>query len=258
MKCVPPNAHFLILVSVGLATTGVVAWLWGSLPERDASFVQPSAIGVSSLPLPSEAAATPETSILASPTAAASPAIAADKQSSAPTASAAEIAQRQAALRESINAAAGIANVQKRNETLARLCYQWAELDPRGAVALADGFHLDEAGVLENLTLQWALVDLPAARTWIDARPANDSKSRLVARIGFLWAQTDPRAAANYILDQTRPGEIQAEAAISVLHQWAQQDCKAALTWAQSFPTGDLRDRALRETLFATTGGKAN
>lgn len=173
-------------------------------------------------------------------------------------ASDAEIAWKQAALREAMNAAAGIADVAKRNETLARLCYQWAELDPRGAVTLANSFHLNEAGVLENLTLQWALVDLSAARTWIDARPANDSRSRLVARIGFLWAQTDPRAAANYILDQTLPGEIQAEAAISVLHQWAQQDRKAALTWAQSFPAGELRDRAVNEMLFATTGSNAN
>lgn len=157
-----------------------------------------------------------------------------------------------------MNAAAGAADAPRRNETLARLCYQWAEFDPRGAMMLANGFHLEAAGVLENLALQWAAADLSAARTWIDARPAGETKARLVARIGFLWAQTDPRAAANYILDQMSPGDIQAEAAISVLHQWAQQDPAAALAWAQSFPTGDLRDRALSEMLFATTGGNAN
>jgi len=169
----------------------------------------------------------------------------------------ADLARKQAELRTAMNAAAGIANIQKRNETLAQLCYHWAEFDPRGAVSLASGFRLDVAGVLENLTQQWASVDLPAARAWIDACPPGDAKARLVARIGFLWAQTEPETAANYIIDGTLPGEIQTEAAISVLHQWAQQDPDAAIAWARKFPAGELRERALSEASPPARSGNA-
>ena len=165
----------------------------------------------------------------------------------------AAIARKRSELSTAFNAAAAITNIQRRNETLAQLCYYWAEFDPRGAVSLASSFGLEENGVLENLAQQWAGVDLNATRAWVDARPPGESKSRLVARISYLIAQNDPEFAANYILDQTSPGEIQTEAAISILHQWSQQDSAAATSWARTFPPGELRERALHE-VFPVAG----
>lgn len=160
-----------------------------------------------------------------------------------------EVEARQTELRAAMSAATQILDIQQRHEALASLCYQWAECDPRGALELALTYRLEEApgAVIENLTQQWAAADLPAAREWIDAQPPSDFRSGLVARVGFLWARSNPEAAAQYVVSKTSPGPIQEEAAISVLHQWAQQDGTAALAWAQAFPPGALRDRALRE-----------
>jgi len=168
----------------------------------------------------------------------------------------AEIVRRKAELQTALKAAGRIPDLERRNEALTALCYRWAELDPREALQLALSCRLDQApgAVVENLAQQWAAADLAAAREWIDAQPPSDFRSDLAARIGFLWAQTDAKAAAQYVLREITPGPVQEEAVISVLHQWAQQDAASALAWAQTFPSGDLRDRALHEVLSFDTG----
>lgn len=157
---------------------------------------------------------------------------------------------RQAELREALVVAAQIADLSRRNEALAALCYHWAELDPRGAleIALAHRLHEAPGAVIANLAQQWAVIDFTAARKWIDEQPPSDLRSDLVARIGLLWAKSDPEAAADYVLSKTTPGPAQEEAAISVLHQWALRDRVAARAWASKFPQGELRERALWET----------
>jgi hypothetical protein len=53
--------------------------------------------------------------------------------------------------------------------------------------------------------------------------------------------------AAQLIIADLPPGPKQTEAAISVLHKWALQDVDGAAAWAEQFPAGPLRDRALNE-----------
>jgi hypothetical protein len=162
-----------------------------------------------------------------------------------------EITKEQAQLRAAFATANALADPQARAQTLGNLCYRWAAFDPPGAVNLAFDYQLEEApgGILENLAQQWAAVDLQAVRTWIDAQTPGDLRSRIVARIGFLWAQSDPAAAAAYIVEKIPPGSEQTEAAISVIYQWTRQDPEAATAWARNFPAGPLRDRALKEAL---------
>lgn len=141
-----------------------------------------------------------------------------------------------------------IENVEQRNTAMARVCYQWAEFDPRGAIEHALAWQLEEVpGLFENLALQWASADLPAARAWTETQPPSEFRSELVMRIGFALAQNDPEAAARYVVRETAPGPIQTEAAITVLHQWLQRDPDAASAWANEFPAGPLRERALNE-----------
>jgi hypothetical protein len=78
-------------------------------------------------------------------------------------------------------------------------------------------------------------------------QPAGEQRDRLLARIAFVESQTNPDAAVRLVVDQMSAGTAQAEAAISVMHQWALRDPAAAMAWAESFPPGDLHDRAVNE-----------
>lgn len=115
---------------------------------------------------------------------------------------------------------------------------------------LACDFRLQDTGALANLAHQWAATDLRGARAWIGAQPPGEMKAQLAARIGYLWSRTEPENAANYVLDEIPPGENQVEAVISVLHQWAESDRRGAMAWAQAFPQGELRERAMREAFL--------
>lgn len=160
----------------------------------------------------------------------------------------ASIEARKAELLASQEAALQIADPDQRNSALARICYQWAEFDPLGAIEHALSWQLEAVpGLFENLAQQWASTDLPAARAWAETQPPSEFRSELVMRIGFVLAQTDPEAAAHYVVRETEPGPSQTEAAIAVLHQWLKKDPDAAAAWANAFPPGPLRERALLE-----------
>ena len=161
---------------------------------------------------------------------------------------AAESETKKAELLAAREAALQIADPNERTAAMARVCYQWAEFDPRGAIEHALAWQLEEVpGLFENLALQWASADLPAARAWTETQPPSEFRSELVMRIGFALAQKDPEAAAHYVLRETTPGPTQTEAAIAVLHQWFQKDPEAAAAWANGFPAGPLKERALQE-----------
>jgi hypothetical protein len=163
-----------------------------------------------------------------------------------------EVETRKAELLTACDAALQIADVGQRNAALSRVCYQWAEFDPLGAIEHALAWQLEEVpGLFENLALQWASADLPAARAWTETQPPSEFRSELVMRIGFALAQNDPEAAAHYVVRETEPGPSQTEAAITVLHQWLQKDPDAASAWANGFPAGALRERALQEVAGA-------
>jgi hypothetical protein len=147
-----------------------------------------------------------------------------------------------------------------RTETLARICREWAGFDPRGAVERAIEWDLgDVPGLFENLALQWASHDLPSALAWAELQTTGSFRAELIARIAFAMAQEDPAAAANFLSREIDAGPEQDEAAISVLHQWALRDPAAAQAWAEAFPAGDLRERALQEVagIMAYRGGES-
>ena len=65
--------------------------------------------------------------------------------------------------------------------------------------------------------------------------------------MAFTRSKENPVDAATLVVEWISPGEVQNEAAISVLHQWVLREPDAALAWAQLFPDENLRDRALKE-----------
>ena len=150
---------------------------------------------------------------------------------------------------EAFAAAAAISDPARRDEALVRLCYERAETNPRVALELALSHRLEEVpgGVIGNLAQQWATIDISAARAWVELQPPGEIREELVGRIGYLWSLSDPAAAAAFVTAETAPGEAQVEAALSVLHQWKDRDPAAARAWAECFPDGPERERALHE-----------
>jgi hypothetical protein len=145
--------------------------------------------------------------------------------------------------------AARIGDAAKRQQAQEFVCLTLAQTDPRRAVlaAIDTGLCDSDAGLLENLTAQWATNDFSAAHAWVRQQEASDWRDDLVARIAFAGSQSDPAAAAQLVVGEMAPGPKQNEAAISVLHQWALRDLGAAASWANAFPEGNLRTRALSE-----------
>jgi hypothetical protein len=135
----------------------------------------------------------------------------------------------------------------KRDVVSEMVCSEIAETNPAAAAILADGYGAGCTNILENLMAQWAGQDMQAAYGWAAARPAGTQRDSLLSRIAFVESKTDPQDAATLVAQQIASGQIQDEAAVSVLHQWAQKDSAAAMRWAQSFSAGTLHDRAVNE-----------
>jgi len=142
-----------------------------------------------------------------------------------------------------LNAPAG----EKRDTVAEMACAHIAESDPARAVSLAEGYSGGCSNLLENLVHQWAEQNEPAARAYAMIKPPGEERDRLLSRVAFARSKENPIEAANLVAEWISPGEVQNEAAISVLHQWALRDPSAALAWAQLFPEEALRDRALAE-----------
>jgi hypothetical protein len=151
----------------------------------------------------------------------------------------------------------------KQRLTIAEIaCSYLAQTNAAAAVTLAEnclggGTNDSAQFLLDNMAQQWAGQDMQAASAWALAKPAGEQRDSLLQRIAIVQAKTSPADAAQLISQQMSPGPTQNEAAISVLYQWAQTDAAAALAWAESFPAGDLRDRAIKEVknVSAVTAG---
>jgi hypothetical protein len=127
------------------------------------------------------------------------------------------------------------------------VCARVAESNPAEAVALAERYAGGCSNLLENLVHQWADQNESAARAYAINKPPGEERDRLLSRVAFTRSKENPADAAKLVAEWISPGEVQNEAAISVLHQWALRDPDAALAWAQLFPEESLRGRALKE-----------
>lgn len=134
-----------------------------------------------------------------------------------------------------------------REEALTDACFQIAQTDPKRAVMLAGHFKLNRDSVLQPLAQQWAAQDLPAACAWVAEQPDDDQRNALATGVTFIWSQTEPASAVQYVLNQMTPGSSQDAAVLMVLHQWATKDPAGATAWVEQFPPGPMRDLAADE-----------
>lgn len=151
-------------------------------------------------------------------------------------------------LEEDVSRAAQIASAAERESVLVAACLRWAEIEPADSLRIARVLGLDQVSnaVCEDIIQKWAVRDFASAAGWAGNEPAGEQRDRLMARLAYVRAQTQPAVAAKLVVEQIPAGAVQTEAGICVLHQWALRDFDAAMAWANSFP-GELQDRGRQE-----------
>ena len=145
--------------------------------------------------------------------------------------------------------AGGLKVEYEREAALADAGTELARENPGRALQLIGrSLRADEPSpALEKLAHQWAEKDFAAALAWTLVNSAGAQRDQLLARLAFVQARENAPAAARLVAEEMKAGEIQNEAVISVLHQWAPRDLTGASAWAGRIPESALRERALAE-----------
>lgn len=144
--------------------------------------------------------------------------------------------------------AAQLQNPEERDAALNYVCYQVSQSDPEQAIEVATHHGIGgQKGLIQNLAEQWATKDFSSAGAWASTLSTGEERNQIYMRLALVLSKTAPREAAQLLLDQIAPGAMQAEAAISVLHQWAICDYDGAAAWVARFPAGEIRERAVQE-----------
>lgn len=137
----------------------------------------------------------------------------------------------------------------ERDSMVEAVCISAAVTDPLKAIEAAREFRdpARESGIVENIADHWAARDLPGVTRWARKLPKEGNRDQIIARIAFVQSMSDPIAAANLILAEIPQGEIQDEAAMTVIHQWALKNPAEARAWVNAFPASSLQTRAMAE-----------
>ena len=136
----------------------------------------------------------------------------------------------------------------ERMSTLQNVCLEIAQSDPEAAIRTIENLALtDYKTSLDSMAQLWAARDISAATAWAQGRPEGEQRDGLLSRVAYVMAEQNPREAAALVVNGIAPGEIQTEAAVSIVHRWALQDWNSAREWVNAFPQGPLRDRAQHE-----------
>jgi len=104
---------------------------------------------------------------------------------------------------------------------------------------------------LENLVNLMAITDVPAAVGFLNERDFPETTCDLKLRLLRRWADTDPRAAADYVCQEAtgsaRLAEIRGVAVV-----WANQDLAEAVAWLTQLPEEDRENGLLGVAYEAT------
>jgi len=132
---------------------------------------------------------------------------------------------------------------------------QIARTDPAGAAEISQYFRVRlDNGSLEHLVQIWTEESPADAVNWISARPPGRERDRLLARIAYVRAQSNPLEATSLVLDFLPAGAARDDALAAVARQWAMRDPDAAAAWAEQLPPGALRTRS---PAASAAGGKS-
>jgi hypothetical protein len=164
----------------------------------------------------------------------------------------------------------------------ASIAYNWATLDPSGALAWVekqDGKDfVDTADLYDELMQGWGRKDMSAATgyllqhldqpyaavaasdlvtdlldrnkdeaaTWINQLPPGEVRGQAEEALATTWAGIDPAAVAKW--SATLPGEEQARLVSTIMDNWRDTNWPEASRWLATL-TGDAKDHALNSAV---------
>lgn len=122
-----------------------------------------------------------------------------------------------------------------------------ASANPDQALAMIAGFPELQGAVLRiRFFDRWAREDPFAAWKWGRQNPGNPEAQSLLGTVSLTLGERDPEAAAAKIGGLEGLEGVARQTAYQVLGQnWAKQDGRAAVAWAQALTNAEDRDRAL-------------
>lgn len=120
---------------------------------------------------------------------------------------------------------------------------------PGATLALLDKVSGEDARrdeLREWAATKWALKEPEAAQAWAReiARANPEIGERLFAAVAIGRANSDPEAAASWLLAAARDRAAQASAIEAIARIWTARDPEAAARWAEGLPAGPLREAA--------------
>ncbi len=139
---------------------------------------------------------------------------------------------------------AGLTDEGERMLALSEICTSVAHSDGSGAIAIVGRNGLAGDMVADSIVHRWAEQDFLAAATWVKGQPAGGRREEMVMRLAIVQSATDPAEAARLVVAEIPDGQVQTEAVISVIYQWACRDMAGAREWVRLFPESELRTRA--------------
>jgi hypothetical protein len=149
-----------------------------------------------------------------------------------------------------------------RRAAFASLVTSWAERDPKAAASFALALpeeedplaprtyrgHTDKQRAIAEIVQEWSSVDPRAALKWIEQLPRAQQHEHAMTA-AEMWARSNPKEAAEFVVTAMPPGDIQQDAALKVATTWSDTDPLAAAQWVLQFPDGPGKERVLSRVI---------
>lgn len=142
-----------------------------------------------------------------------------------------------------------LSDPDEREVARANVFAAWAEADARAVFLHFAAHEAGEPGRYRRGVYfrLWARRDFKAALDYADRETVENRREEMLGWVALVVAEADPAEAATIADRDMRPGPERVETSMAILHQWARVDLSRAAVWADSFPHGPVRDRALDE-----------
>ncbi len=124
--------------------------------------------------------------------------------------------------------------------------------NPQEAIALLNRMQQGEnrTALLRAAVFEWSQRDFNGAIAWIDLRPDSESRESLNQQAALGRAVSDPKGAAQWLLETSKPDPVIIGEIGEILDRWVQEHApEEAAAWVEHLPEGNLREGALKKLI---------
>src|SRR5262249_15778739 len=140
---------------------------------------------------------------------------------------------------------------EEKNSGLIAIAYEAIRTSPKDALWLASelGSGLSRDALISHAVREWAVNDSDAPVAWAEQMQSSSLREQVFANVAILLSETDPARAAALALEKLPNDGGQNSTVVSIVQRWAQTEPNAAADWVVRFPQGPLRDAALENLI---------